>query len=456
MENITKEENRFNVKPHEKYESDLIFWAELQKLLDKEKLDLDLRSSADIARLMIFDVQKDETDDFVAIPHYATDPEQRTIDIGTITDQEVKDFQEPNTQNKDTLKRIKQAAIEGRLMVSGHRFGPSGIIPRPVRFGSDGLLELGPDRFHTTEESNEICNFIIKPPKPKFPGIFTYIKSFFGNRMAKRRIELYNSSYQSYQNKLIRWNAVQHMDKDYVKREHNGYVIDTYFFGSGVNNGEQLLKYSDQITKLHDEAQIDLLPEEQVITARAIHEHTYNIKALFNQNIKDKILGSTLRTGKDLDVETEQILAKMVVSLSEIQRAESFKAKGDYASFVPKTTEELNTAENELLSDKDFHSLMTKLTIEDFNELGFAVIGNQQNVGVKLKNILLSAQNKLDAVKPKTFEDLQKTSELKKVSTKKQAKTFEDLKEKSSSGHKEIDEAIKEEKEIRLPGFGNL
>ena len=352
------------------------WYAGLQEALDADGSGLDLHAKEQTIRLVTFTVEELGDDDYQITPHYAMDPKNRAVDIGTIDDEEMLSRQQPDLPESAIL-RMYQAAQQGLLFLRDPRFGP-----RQVLVGEAGLPTLGNDYLHASPEEIQLQQ-IEEPPVPQEPDAETRAKAIGGDRTAERLVQ----DYERHLSDRQAWEEAEELRRQ--NPEKGRVVRNMVLVMQGYFQGQDNL-YIDMYTARLEAIQTayarsGLTPEERERTdyATAAAERAFACREWIPR-LKDE---GKLPLDAPLGEEAERNLAESLIWRQEQRRAEAWNTVRSGA--FPKKTEAQIAEEVETLRQSpDFRQNIQSIQGEKLDAITIKAAWEVHGALDKLRNTL--------------------------------------------------------------------
>ena len=299
---------------------DEALWKNLEKTINNAGFEMDFSSPEDLARLVITDITDGPNGRKDVSVHYATDPEKRPIDEKNITADEILARQKVGVPDAETLKRIKEAAKEGRLFVEPHHTMKTQSRVRQVLLEPNGETKIGPDVDQLQGNDLKASRMTEPPVKPKSPSFGTKFLAFFGNKKAQAQIDVYDGKMARFNEKMNQWNEIKALPSSVVQRTHNLIHATQGHFYSAGNDGEARFTYGTKLTDLHIAGEIKKMKFMDAKAMEEAQKHLDNVKQ-FGRNFIDQYNERILTPGEKINDINAYNLAGMIVSRKKMVEA---------------------------------------------------------------------------------------------------------------------------------------
>ena len=344
------------------------WWDKLQETLDEAGCELDLNMPEDTARLNIFKINKLGPDNYEFKMTYATDPAQRTIDLATITKEEVLNMQgKLLTMNSDTIVNMYRAAKNGELLVTSHNHAQKLYKQRPVYVGKDGLPVVGNDIDHLTNEEVKAIEQLDPPQPPKPLDNATIDAIGAGDPKAIDKLKSYNKSLEKYAGNQDLWEQAKKMEQDdpeTYRRAYNLGVIMQQFYGNFWDEGagEARVRYGGLVGEMHREYVYRNMSEQERNVHLHVDELEYDLMAARGE-LMHVVEGNKV-TAAGLGV-----ITKLIIDRHEMIRAREAIKKGKFEEYKPLTKAEYVQKYDELVNSEEFVNGVRNLKADDINSI---------------------------------------------------------------------------------------
>ena len=365
------------------------WWDHLQKALDSAGCELDLTVPEDTIRLLEFDIEKLDVDEYSMTPHYALDPTHRTMDVMTITEQDALSRQRNTLLPPETILRMYEYAREGRLIVQTHNKAAVHAGPRQVLVDENGLPYVGNDFLHPTEFDEKVSQLMDPPQPPVEPDQKTRDLARKGDRKAQFDVENYAEDLDVYNRNNALWNEIQQLkaeQPEHFQQSINLTLIVQQYFQTPFEFGTALVNYSAMTTAAHTRYADSKLPPEELAFRKDEDAQAARISELYSQMRREfeaHMEPDTPLTARMLD-QLAELFTCHRVSQEDAQILQNKQA----AEKKPRSAAEMEAEVSTLRRSEAFRNGSSYLTWADVESFIFADPDKRMGKLEKLEDIV--------------------------------------------------------------------